>query len=145
MNMTRRTVLGAAAVAATAQAQRSNRPPEWKPKVGILGNYTEANLQFAKAEGFTNMILGAGQGSPLNPAKLDDRQISTIKQTLASNGMHVSAFQAGGNHIVADPDRRKQFNEYFVQLIGLAGKLGSPYIGTAAGKDESNQLRRQVE
>ena len=109
--MTRRSLLGGVAIAA-AQAQRPNRPPEWKPKLGILGNFSEANVQFAKAEGFTNMILGAGQGSPINPAKLDDQKIAAIKQTLASNGMHVSAFQAGQNHIAADPERRKQANDF---------------------------------
>jgi len=143
--MTRRTVLTGVAMAAAAQAQRANRPPEWKPKLGILGNYTEANVQFAKAEGFTNMILGAGQNSPINPTKLDDRQIAAIKQNLAANGMHVSAFQAGQNHIAADPDRRKQINDYFVQLIGLAGKLGVPYIGSASGKDETKPFPQQVD
>src|SRR5438552_12767497 len=143
--MTRRSLLSGVAVAAAAQAQRPTRPPEWKPKLGILGNYSEANVQFAKAEGFTNMILGGGQRSPMDPAKLDDQKIAAIKQTLANNGMHVSAFQAGQNHIAADPERRKQANDYFVQLIGLAGKLGIPYIGTASGKDETKPFQQQVD
>ncbi|MGA2598169.1 MAG: sugar phosphate isomerase/epimerase [Bryobacteraceae bacterium] len=143
--MTRRTVIGGLALAATAQAQRPARPPEWKPRLGILGSYTEANVQFAKAEGFTNMILEGGPGSSMDASKLDDRQIAAVKQTLDGAGLHVSAFQATLNHIAPNPDRRKRDNAYFVQLIELAGKLGIPYIGTASGKDENKSFQQQVD
>jgi sugar phosphate isomerase/epimerase len=132
-------------MAAAAQAQRAARPPEWKPKLGVLGNYSEANVLFAKNEGFTNMILEGTPRSPLNPEKITDEQIASVKQVLRNNGMHVSAFQATQNHIDPDPDRRKRENAYFVQLIGLAGKLGIPYIGTASGKDDSKTFPQQVD
>src|SRR5579884_3913338 len=111
--MTRRTLLGGVAMAAAAQAQRQQRPPEWKPKLGVLGNYSEANVLFAKNEGFTNMILEGTHGSPMDPTKITDAQIASVKQTLETNGMHVSAFQATQNHINADLDRRKRDNAYF--------------------------------
>ena len=143
--MTRRTLIGSVAMAAAAQAQRQARPPEWKPKLGVLGNYSEANVLFAKNEGFTNMILEGTHGSPMDPTKITDAQVAAVKQTLDSNGMHVSAFQATQNHINGDLDRRKRDNAYFVQLIELAGKLGIPYIGTASGKDESKSFQQQVD
>ena len=49
------------------QAQRpapARQNVEWKPRLGILGPYSEANVKFAHDEGFTNMILGA----PKKPA-----------------------------------------------------------------------------
>jgi hypothetical protein len=55
--MTRRTLVGALAVASAARAQGQTK--EWKPKLGVLGPFTEANVAFARQEGFTNMILGA--------------------------------------------------------------------------------------
>lgn len=143
--MTRRTLIGSVAAAAAAQAQRPARPAEWKPRLGILGNYTVANVQFAKAEGFTNMILEGTPGSPINPSKLNDGQIAEVKRTLDTNGIHVSAFQATQNHIAPDLDRRKRDNDYFVQVIEMAGKLGIPYIGTASGKDENKSFPQQVE
>ena len=36
---------------------------EWKSRLGILGKYTEANVDFAIQEGFNNMILNAGAGT----------------------------------------------------------------------------------
>src|SRR5262250_2716173 len=50
MTMTRRTVLTAISAAAGAQAQRP-RVPNWKPKLGVLCAFSDANLEFVKAEG----------------------------------------------------------------------------------------------
>ena len=142
--MTRRTLLGGLA-AATAAAQQRSRPVEWKPRLGILGPFTENNVRFAKQEGFTNMILGAGRRSTMDPTVLKDDQVAAVKKTLDESGMHVSAFQASQNHIAADLDRRKQDNDYFVHIIELAGKLGIPYIGTSSGKDPNKPFEQQVD
>src|SRR6266852_1131931 len=103
--MTRRTLIGGIATVA-AVAQERARPVEWKPRLGILGPFTEANVKFAKDEGFTNMILGASRRGFLDPTTITDQQIDTGKQTLARHGMHVSAFQASQDHIAADLDKR---------------------------------------
>ena len=76
MSLTRRTVLTAISAAAAAQAQRP-RVPNWKPKLGVLCQYSDANLAFVKAEGFTSMQLR------LDPDKLDDAAIASIKDKIA--------------------------------------------------------------
>jgi len=50
-----------------SQARRRKRiaSPNWKPKLGVLGSYSEANLDFVKAEGFTSMQLR------IDPTKVD--------------------------------------------------------------------------
>ncbi len=138
--MTRRTVLGSFAVAAaatTVKAQsRHHRAvtPEWKPKLGVLGNYTPANVEFAKNQGFANMILGSSRRSTLDASSMTDAQVESVKSTLRKFNMNVSAFQVTQNHIDPDPQKRVQENDYFVKAIELAGKLGVPYIGTASGQ-----------
>ena len=72
VTITRRTVLTAMSAAAAGQAQR-NRVPSWKPKLGVLGQYSDANLEFVKAEGFTSMQL------QLSPGRLDDAAIAALK------------------------------------------------------------------
>ena len=42
--------------ATAAQAQRP-RSPNWKPRLGVFAVYSEANLDFLKAEGFTSVQL----------------------------------------------------------------------------------------
>lgn len=149
--MTRRTVLGSFAVAAaatTVKAQsRHHRTvtPEWKPKLGVLGNYTPANVEFAKNQGFTNMILGSSRRSTLDASSMTDAQVESVKSTLQKYNMHVSAFQVTQNHIDPDPQKRAGENDYFVKAIELAGKLGVPYIGTASGKDASKSFQEQVD
>jgi len=154
--MTRRDLVSSLALAATLKAQpvQSNqageRPrrrsyTEWKPKLGVLGRYTPANVEFAKAHGFTNMILNSGPHSTLDAAAITDEQVEQVKATLQQNNMHVSAFQIDGNHIDPDPGKRERENTYIVKAIELAGKLGVPYIGTQSGKDPSKPFQQQVD
>ncbi|HUJ22791.1 MAG TPA: sugar phosphate isomerase/epimerase [Bryobacteraceae bacterium] len=140
----RRALLGTLAAGAAANAQ-DRKPKVWKPRLGILGPYTEANLAFAKEAGFTNMILGSSPRSRLDAAALNDTQIEQIKGTIDRSGIHISALQVTQNHISADTERRTRENAYFVKAIELAGKLGVPNIGTASGKDEKKSLIQQVD
>ncbi|HXE13062.1 MAG TPA: sugar phosphate isomerase/epimerase [Bryobacteraceae bacterium] len=141
--MTRRTLLGSLALAATLDAKPKH--VEWRPKMGVLGPYTPANVAFARAQGFTNMILGSSPRSTLDAASMTDSQIQDVKSTLSKAEMHVSAFQITVNHIDADPERRARGNAYFVKAIELAGKLGVPYIGTASGKNTAKAFQEQVD
>jgi sugar phosphate isomerase/epimerase len=133
--MTRRTLVGSLALAAAAQAQRPARPKEWKPKLGVLGPFTEANVAFAHQEGLENMILAGTPGSTLDATKVTDAQLEKVKRTLTQAGISVSAFQATQNHINPDLAKRAEENDYFVRLIAVAGQLGIRNIGTASGKD----------
>jgi sugar phosphate isomerase/epimerase len=135
-------LLGSLGAAATLSARPSSRV-EWKPKLGVLGPYTPANVEFARAQGFSNMILAVG--STLDPASVSDAQIEKVRTTLEKTQMHVSAFQFTLNHIAPDAQDRAQKNVSFVKAIELAGKLGVPYIGTASGKDAAKPFHAQVD
>jgi len=142
--VSRRTLLSSVAAAAAVKAQKRERRV-WKPRLGILGPYSEANLAFAREEKFTNMILGSSRRTSLDATALDDANIEKIKGTIDRSGVHVSALQVTQNHIAAEKDRRGNDNAYFVKAIELAGKLGVPYIGTASGKDSTKTLAQQVD
>jgi sugar phosphate isomerase/epimerase len=147
-NLSRRALLGSATAAAflAALPKAGALPKEWKPRLGILGKYTEANVDFAIQEGFNNMILNAGAGAQgLDTAKLTDEEIGSIKSHLSAKAMPVSALQVNGNHIAADPAERERENTNFVKAIELAGKLGVSYIGTQSGKDVSKTFQAQVD
>jgi sugar phosphate isomerase/epimerase len=157
--MTRRTLVSSLALAATLKSQSTQTQPtaqpaprpqrhphtEWKPRLGVLGKYTPANVEFAKTQGFTNMILNAGMNSTLNANTITDAKVDEVKATLTKFDMHVSAFQIDGNHIDPDPQRRARENDYIVKAINLAGRLGVPYIGTQSGKDTSKPFPEQVD
>ncbi len=132
-------------MAAATQLTQLAKAAEWKPKLGILGPFTEANVRFAKEEGFTNMILSATRRTTMDPTTLTDAQIENVRATLKRYGMNVSAMQASQDHIAPDPEKRKQDNDYFVKLIELAGKLGIPYIGTSSGKNTAKPFEQQVD
>src|SRR3954465_2175293 len=99
--MTRRTLVSSLALTAALQSQTPNPSPqtpprprrtphkEWKPMLGVLGPYTPANVEFAKTQGFTNMILSAGQRSTLDATKVSDSEIQQVKDTLKRFDMNV--------------------------------------------------------
>jgi sugar phosphate isomerase/epimerase len=147
-NISRRALLESATAAAclAAFSKAGASATEWKPRLGILGRYSEANVDFAIQERFNNMILNAGAGDlGLDTTKLTDEGIARIKNHLSSKGMHVSALQVNANHIASDPTERERENSNFVKTIELAGKLGVPYIGTQSGKDASKTFEAQVD
>lgn len=148
--MTRRTLVSSLAVAAALRPSSGEAAPrkqfkEWNPRLGVLGPYTPANVEWAHAQGFTNFILSPRPSTVLNPNSITDAQIQEIRSTLDKNQMHVSALQVDGNHIDPDPQRRAKVNAYFQKVIETAGKLGVPYIGTQSGKDPSKPFLDQVD
>jgi sugar phosphate isomerase/epimerase len=143
--MTRRTLVGSLVATAAAFKAKSATQKEWKPMLGILGPYTPANVQFAKAQGYTNMILGSGPGSTLDATTISDAQIESIRKTLDEAGMHVSALQVTQNHISPSPAARDRENAYFTKAIELAGKLGVSYIGAMSGKNSALPFQKQID
>ena len=83
--MTRRTPSGQLAGAADGKAQKP--PKEWRPKLGLLGPLTEANVEFARQEGFTNMILGASPRSTLDASTITDEKIEHVKDLLMNEDL----------------------------------------------------------
>ncbi len=142
MTITRRTVVAALSGAASAQGQR-NRPPNWKPRLGVLGSYSDANLAFVKSEGFTSMQLRTG--GPLDPMRQDDAAIAAVKDKIGRAGIYVSSLACDGNHIDPDPARRERQNQLTMKTIELAGKLGVPSIGGQSGTIKGQPLQRQVD
>lgn len=123
---------------AAAQAQRQ-RTPNWKPKLGVLCQYSDSNLEFLKAQGFTSMQLR------LDPSKLDDNAIARIKDKIQQSGIYVSSLAVDGNHIDPDPAKREKQNTYALKCIDLCGKLGIPNIGGQSGTIKGTPLAQQVD
>ncbi|HEX4229855.1 MAG TPA: sugar phosphate isomerase/epimerase [Bryobacteraceae bacterium] len=137
--MTRRTLIGTLAAAATAAAAKPAPHTEWKPRLGVLGKFTPNNVEFARAQGFTNMILSSPNVNG------SDQDVDRMRSVLKQNEMNVSAFQVTQNHIAPDPAKRAVANARFVKAIELAGRLGVPYIGTASGKDDTKPFPQQID
>lgn len=123
--------------AGVARAQRS-RPPNWKPRLGVLCQYSDSNLEFVKTQGFTSMQLR------LNPDRLDDSAIAEIKGKIQRAGIYVSSLAVDGNHIDQDPALREKQNTYTLKCIALCGKLGIPNIGGQSGTIKGMPLDQQV-
>jgi sugar phosphate isomerase/epimerase len=137
--LTRRNILAAVPAAAiAASAQFPLNRPRFRPRVGVLGDYTESNLDWVKAQGFTSMQLR------LDPAKVDDARIAAIKSHIEKSGIYISSLAVDGNHIDPDPARRDKQNQYTIACIELCGKLGIPNIGGQSGQLKGRPLPEQV-
>ena len=140
----RRAFLAAGAVAAVA-ANAQQRPAMWSPKVGILVNYSEGNVAYAKQEGFTSIGFWAQPNSNLAPGALTDAGIEKIRADIKQSGLYCSVIGVTANHIDPDPAKRRAVNDHTAGVIEIAGKLGVPNIGTMSGKDPAKKLDAQVD
>ena len=143
MSHTRRTLLASVALGASRARISAQRKP-WQPQVGILGNFTESNIQFARDEGFTSMGLWADAGSSLDAARITEAGVEKLRALITRSRLRLSVLGAITNHVAPDPTERAQINSYFVRVIELAGKLGAPYVGTSSGTVPGKPLREQV-
>ena len=138
VTITRRTVLTAMSAAAAAQAQR--RVPNWKPKLGVLCQYSDANLEFVKAEGFTSMQLR------LDPAQTGRRRDRRHQRERSSApGSTSRRWRWTATTSIRTPAKREKQNRYTVKCLELCGKLGIPNIGGQSGTIKGQPLQQQVD
>jgi len=90
----------------------------------VLGQFSYANLELVNAEGFTREL-------GLDPRRLDDAAIESIRQRVQNAGIFVSSLDLGGNHIDPDPAKRETQNQSAMKMTELAGKLGVAYRGAS--------------
>ena len=138
---TRRAVLGA--LSAAGAAAQSRKYVNWKPRLGILCRYSEANVEFARQEGFQSLQLMGGDG--LDPDRQDDAVLERIRQNIARAGLHASSLGVNGNHIAPDPAARERMNTQTMRSIEMAGQLGIRYIGGQSGTMPGRPLQEQVD
>ena len=127
--------------AAGARAQLASTM--WKPRVGVLVNYSEANVAYAAGAGFTSIGLWAQANGNLAPGKVTDSELEKIRGNIQQSGLFCSVLGVTANHIDADPAKRKVINDHTAGVIEIAGKLGVPNVGTMSGKDPSKTLQEQ--
>jgi sugar phosphate isomerase/epimerase len=140
MSSTRRELFAAAAAAAAAAPALAQA---WKPKLGILGRFSEANIEFARKEGFKSIQLMTD--STLNPDTVTDATLEKVKSTVAGAGLLFSSVGEMVNHVAPDPAERARNNARTIKVIEMTGKLGVPYLATASGTLPGRPLKEQVD
>jgi sugar phosphate isomerase/epimerase len=136
--MTRRDLIGTLAAAPAALAQGRKRGM-WKPRLGLLTRFNEANIEFARREGFTCVQLS------VDATLAGDEAAERVRAVLARSGLHLSSLMAAANHTDPDPEARRRVNESFARTIELAGRLGVRYVGTSSGNMPGRKFAEQVD
>lgn len=135
-------MLGTLAVGAAAP--RPPRPKIWAPKLGILGRFSERNLEFARREKFASIELNVNPKSGLDAARISDAQVEGVKTVVQKSGLALLVIQSVQNHVAPEPEARQQANAYFAKVIELAGRLGVPFVSTTSGTIPGRPLEEQV-
>jgi len=139
VKQTRRAMLSVLASGAAAAQPRRTVP--WKPKLGILANYSESNIEFAKQEGFSSVQLSVGGKLP---ADATDEVVAKVRAQLDRTGLYLSSLMAVENHVAPDLAARSAGNARFAKAIELAGRLKVPYLATMSGNMPGRKLAEQV-
>jgi sugar phosphate isomerase/epimerase len=144
MDSSRRSVLLGLSVMSAINGKPVSRP--WKPRLGVLAEYDQANLKFAAEHGFTSIGLFADRGAVLDvTTQLPDTRVEQIRAAIDDSKLYASVLGAYQiNHTAEDPDERTKNNRYFRNVIQLAGKLKIPFVGTGSGKMPGRNLADQV-
>lgn len=136
--MTRRHLIGTiSAVTAAALASKA-KAMAWKPKLGFLTGYGEANIEFARQEGFTCLSLFG------DPKFDNDSEAENAKATLRRAGLTATSLSSMVNHTDPDPAKRSRANDEFARAIVQCAKLGIPYAATFTGNMPGRKLDDQV-
>jgi sugar phosphate isomerase/epimerase len=105
-------------------------------KVGLLINFTEADLQMLSRLQMTSCELLVFPDNPLSPklgATVDDWKRAAERFETA--GVEVSAVGSYTNNLSPDTRARDEALRHLEQLLELAPLLGCNVIGTFAGRD----------
>ncbi len=123
----------------TAAALSRADAKTWKPKLGFLTPYSDANIRFAQEEGFTSLAL---QGS----AKFESlAEAEKAKAALQRAGLVATSLMSVVNHTDPNPDARKKANDQFVRAMTQAANLGIANVATMSGNMPGKKLQAQVD
>src|SRR5712671_4679142 len=111
--MTRRNLIGGLAAAAAAKTK------PWKPKLGILGNFSEDNLDFAVKEGFTSMGMWANPKTVLDCTNVSSQTVDRVRAAMKRSGLR---FTVLGNTQNLDAQVQEIVRVYTEQYFPLCEK-----------------------
>lgn len=146
--MTKRDFLKMGALALAAPrlfAQRTPRPPRVYPKLGILTNFTEKNMDTAAQIGCQCLELHAEPGSRLDVDRLSAADANQMLKKVSGLGMEVAAYACHFNHLGPAADARAKNDAYFRKLIPFCADTGVKVIGTHTGGLPNAKIETQLE
>lgn len=101
-------------------------------KVGFLTEYSEERIEFAKKAGFDCLEVPVIPGSALDVRKLTGREIEKVREVFAKNEVKISDLACSLNHLDPDEDKRKENNEYFINVLKISKEFGTNIVTTNA-------------
>jgi len=104
-------------------------------RIGYLTQYSEEEIEFAKAAGFGSIQLLIWPGYPLDPTVTGDDEILRAKEQYAEAGIEVSALGYYPNHLDPDEATAKQNHDYFKMLFDVAEKMEVGIVCSFAGRN----------
>ena len=111
---------------------------------GILTNFDEPHIRFAKDVGFTCIELGLSPGADVNAETILNGDAGKVRKLFDELGMTISSVCHYDNPLHPDPDERARQNAYVAKLIDAAGALGAPVVALFAGRDFEKSLEDNI-
>jgi sugar phosphate isomerase/epimerase len=123
-------------------------PPSDFPKLAIITPYSRQKLAFATSVGYEGAVVSLSKD--FRPG-LSDSAIDAINSTAHETGCRIISiecmFAHDGrpvNHVTADSSERQRAQNYFVQCIEFAHRLGCKFVGTFSGGTRGAKMDDQA-
>lgn len=110
-------------------------------KLGLLVNYTEADLALLQDLKFESCELLVFPDNPLSPTKGATRDDwEKARDRFDSMGVEVSCVGSYTNNLDPDPTQAQRNLEHLERLFDVADAMGCSVIGTFAGRDPGRSI-----
>ena len=99
-------------------------------RIGFLTEYSDERVRFAKKAGFDSLEIFLAPESSLDIRDLSKVKIKKVKEVFERNGLKVSSLICSVNHLEPDENKRRENNQYFMNVLKICREFGTSIVAT---------------
>ena len=113
-------------------------------RIGFLAEYSEERVEFAKKVGFGCLEVPVMPGSALDVRQLTKTKIERVRQVFSQNRIRISNLACSVNHLESDENKRRENNEYFLDVLKTCKEFGTNIVTTNTWGDRKKTPKENL-
>ena len=113
-------------------------------RIGFLTEYSEERVEFAKKAGFGCLEVPVMPGSALDVRQLTKTKIERVREVFSQNRIRISNLACSVNHLESDENKRRENNEYFVDVLKTSKEFGTSIVTTNTWGDRKKTPKENL-
>ncbi len=113
-------------------------------RIGFVTEYSEERVEFANKAGFESLEILLAANSALDIKKLTKLKIKKVKEVFDKNKLKVCSLLCSVNHLDPDENKRRENNEYFIDVLKMCKEFGTSIVTTNTGGDRERAPKKNL-